>query len=723
MDITDILDSLNDRQRDAVAAEPGPLLVLAGAGSGKTRVLVHRMAWLMRTQGVSPTRMLAVTFTNKAAQEMRTRIEGLLGVPAAGLWIGTFHGLCHRLLRTHWQAADLPQLFQILDSDDQLRLVRRALKNLNIDETKLPPKTVQWFINQQKDAGIRPNAIAPGHDIRLARMRDVYAHYQDACERAGAVDFTELLLRAHEMLRAHPEIAAHYSERFLHVLVDEFQDTNAIQYQWLNTLSQRHRNLFVVGDDDQSIYGWRGACIENIQRFDKDFPGASVIRLEQNYRSTSIILDAANALISRNTNRLGKNLWTDGAKGELIQLYSAFNEVDEARFVIEKIRQWVNDGNLRSEVAILYRSNAQSRVFEETLVGAAIPYRVYGGQRFFERAEIKDALSYLRLITNRDDDTALERIINMPTRGIGDRTLETIRHIARTQTMSLWNSMRHALATNVFTARAANALHAFVKLIETLDADSRDHSLGERVQLSLDRSGLLKHFRDQQNIKEQSRADNLEELVNAAAQFEDMDMSEELLPPMAAFLSHAALESGNPENNEWDDCVQLMTLHSAKGLEFANVFICGLEERLFPHSMSMDSENELEEERRLCYVGVTRARKHLTLTYADTRRIHGSETPQRPSRFLAEFPKELIEDIGPRRQPAPSRAIMSSRVDAVPQAFSGDYYVGQRVAHAKFGEGTILNHEGRGPHARVQINFERQGTKWLVLSYANLSAV
>jgi DNA helicase-2/ATP-dependent DNA helicase PcrA len=654
---------------------------------------------------------------------MRGRIESMLGVPAGGMWVGTFHGLAHRLLRTHYRDVNLPQTFQILDSEDQYRLIRRVLKAMNLDEAQWVPKQVQWFINGQKDEGRRPKHIDDRGDPYLGQMLRIYQTYEEACHRAGVVDFAELLLRAHELWRDRPDILAHYQNRFGEVLVDEFQDTNAIQYAWLRLLTQGGNHLFVVGDDDQSIYGWRGARIENIQRFHKDYPGAQMIRLEQNYRSTGTILNAANALIDHNTGRLGKKLWTDGGKGEPIYIYGAFNDLDEARFIADKLRRWVEDGNRRSEAAVLYRSNAQSRVIEEALISAGIPYRVYGGFRFFERAEIKDALAYLRLIANRNDDPSFERVVNTPTRGIGDRTLEQVRLQARQAGSSLWEAARVVGGSNELGARGSAALRVFLDLIDRLAEEVKDLPLFEQAEHAIQKSGLIAHYQKEKGEKGQARVENLEELVSAARQFEyspeELDMA-----PLPAFLAHAALEAGEGQAEENTDCVQLMTLHSAKGLEFPLVFLAGVEEGMFPHNRSVEEPGRLEEERRLCYVGITRAKKHLYITYAETRRLHGSDMYQSPSRFIAEIPKELTEEV--RVRTSVSRPVLAAPasvykkpVDDAPAGLK----LGQRVTHAKFGEGVVLSYEGRGSHARVQVNFKNAGSKWLVVQYANLEAI
>ena len=718
MDVSFIIEPLNDAQREAVTASQDPLLVLAGAGSGKTRVLVHRVAWLVQVEGVSPYGILAVTFTNKAAGEMRSRIEKLIGVPTRGMWVGTFHGLAHRLLRAHWQQAGLPQAFQVIDSDDQYRIIRRVLKSLEVDESRWPPRQLQWFINARKDEGLRPQHIEHKGDPYQRQQIAVYQAYEELCQRSGLVDFAELLLRAHELWLQHPELLAHYQQRFQHILVDEFQDTNTIQYAWLRVLAGRSSAITIVGDDDQSIYGWRGARIENLQRFEKDFPGARTLRLEQNYRSTAIILKAANTLIANNDARLGKNLWTEGNEGEPIQLYTAMNEQDEARFVVEQMQDLIDKGEARSHIAVLYRSNAQSRVFEERLLQSGIPYRVYGGLRFFERQEIKDALAYLRLCENREDDASFERVVNRPPRGIGERTLASVRERARVQKISLWASAQSLREDDTLTARAGNALGKFLQLVDTLAEELQQLALAEQVEHAVQGAGLRDHYAKEKGEKGQARIENLDELVNAAREFEFDAEDEEQLEPMPAFLSHAALEAGEGQAGQWEDCVQLMTLHSAKGLEFDTVFLCGLEEGLFPHQRSVEEAGRLEEERRLCYVGITRARQRLLLTHAEHRRLHGSDAYCMPSRFINELPAELIEEIRPRIQVSRPYVHHAGRAPLEPQPQG--LGLGQRVQHATFGDGVVLNYEGQGAHARVQVNFESAGTKWLVVAYANL---
>lgn len=721
MDVSSLLNPLNDAQRLAVTAPVGPMLVLAGAGSGKTRVLVHRIAWLMAVENASPYSILAVTFTNKAAAEMRGRLAQLLEIPVNGMWAGTFHGLAHRLLRAHWREAGLPEGFQILDADDQQRLIRRLLKALNMDDAKWQPKQLQWFINARKDEGQRPADIDDQGDPTVRQMLRVYSAYEEACARAGVIDFAELLLRAHDLWRTHPELLAHYQQRFRHILVDEFQDTNWIQYDWIRQLGLAHHSVCLVGDDDQSIYGWRGARSDNLQRFKKDFPSAQILRLEQNYRSTGAILAAANALIANNTERLGKNLWTASDVGEPIAFYVAFNDLDEARCVVERIKQWREEGGAWSDCAVLYRSNAQSRVLEEALLMQAVPYRVYGGLRFFERAEIKDALAYLRLIANRDDDAAFERAVNTPLRGIGERSLDAVRERARALNVSLWRAAQDLLSTGQLAGRAGLAIGGFLALIDRLATETANLSLAEQVEYVIGHSGLIPHFQKEKGEKGQARLENLDELVTAARQYINEDSA---MTPLAAFLSHTALESGDAQGAADQDSVQLMTLHSAKGLEFPLVFMCGMEEGLFPHQMSAHNPARLEEERRLCYVGITRARRQLYFTCAERRRLHGAEIIARPSRFIKEIPVEYLREVRPRlnvSQPFTqtyARALSGGSI--FPAARDDGFALGQRVRHNHFGEGVILNCEGSGASARVQINFAQGGAKWLVVAYANL---
>ena len=731
-----LTDTLNSHQQEAVTASLGHQLILAGAGSGKTRVLIHRIAWLIEEENQSPFSILAVTFTNKAAAEMRHRLEALRSTPVTGMWVGTFHGIAHRLLRAHWRDANLPETFQILDSSDQNRLVRRVLKELGIDETQWPVKQAQWFINGKKDEALRPQHIE-AHDVFTKTMVKIYTAYEAACARAGVIDFAELLLRAHELWLQHPELLQHYQQRFKHILIDEFQDTNALQYAWIRLLAGKDNHLMLVGDDDQSIYGWRGAKIENILRFTTDYPTATTIRLEQNYRSTGNILSAANKLISHNGERLGKNLWTEDSKGEPISVYAAFNELDEARFIVSRIQSWFTHGNKYSECAILYRSNAQSRVLEECLLQNKIPYRVYGGQRFFERIEIKDALAYLRLLANRNDDPGFERVINTPTRGIGDKTVETVRDLAREQKISLWEATKQVIHNQLLPARATSALENFQTLIDKLDLDTKGVELYEQTDHVIQCSGLYEFYRKEKGEKGEMRLENLDELITATRQFDPNLMETEVpMSSLHAFLSHAALEAGDQQADKFQDSVQLMTLHSAKGLEFPLVFMAGVEEGLFPHEMSMDDPNRIEEERRLCYVGITRAMKKLYLTYAETRRLHGREVFHRASRFLRELPIECIEEVRLKTKiirPAPTahkewysgNRVSSLAGERKVGEGNADYpfRLGATVQHNKFGHGTVLNYDGQGMHARIHINFKDAGAKWLMLGVAKLIAL
>jgi DNA helicase II / ATP-dependent DNA helicase PcrA len=718
MDVTTIINSLNDAQRLAVTAPSQAMLVLAGAGSGKTRVLVHRIAWQIKVEGVSPHSILAVTFTNKAAKEMRGRIEDLLNISAHNLWIGTFHGIAHRLLRRHAQQARLPETFQVMDSGDQLRVIKRLLSTLNFDDKQWPPKEMQWYINAQKDEGIRARHCVETGDSHERQRLIIYKAYEELCDRSGLVDFAELLLRAHELLRDNADVLEFYQKRFTQVHVDEFQDTNTIQYAWLRLLTDGKDNLFVVGDDDQSIYGWRGAKIENIYSFQRHYPNHQIIKLEQNYRSTGTILKASNKVITNNTGRMGKELWTEAGDGDLISLYAAFNEQDEAYFVVDRIRAWVNEGGLRSDTAILYRSNAQSRQFEEKLMATGTPYIVYGGLRFFDRAEIKNALAYLRLIANRHDDASFERVINTPTRGIGAKAIDEMRNIARDQSVSLWSAAILLINQRTMSARATNALIVFLELIKALAKDIEELTLDEKVKRIVEKSGLMALYQNEKMDKGDEKIENLEELVNAAKLFEFDKDNEDKLGEVDMFLSYAALEAGVSQSEESEDCVQLMTLHSAKGLEFKQVFLVGLEEGLFPSQQSVDDAGRLEEERRLCYVGMTRAMQQLYLTYAESRRLYGRETYPRPSRFLREIPAELLQEV--RMRATISRPVNAVQTKSAKFQTQGSYKLGQRVSHAKFGEGVVLQIEGEGAQERVQINFKPAGVKWLMLAYAKL---
>ncbi len=725
----DSLDELNGAQRQAVTSTAQRLLVLAGAGSGKTRVLVQRIAWLIKHQGLLPHQLLAVTFTNKAAGEMRHRIESFTG-NASRLWVGTFHGLSHRLLRLHANDAHLPDNFQIIDSDDQLRLIKRLINERGWDDEACDPKRAMGFINRQKDEGKRAQDVSVAAAMpEIAMFAELYRLYEQHCQRCGTVDFAEILLRVYELWRDNPNILAHYQQRFSHILVDEFQDTNTIQYAWLKLLCTPTNNIMIVGDDDQSIYGWRGAKIENIHRFHKDFPSAVTIRLEQNYRSTSTILAAANALISNNSARLGKELWTQGVQGETLTLYGAFNEIDEARFIVDRIRDWCHGGGNFEDIAILYRSNAQSRVLEQGLRQANIPYRVYGGLRFFDRAEIKDVLAYLRLLVNLDDDTAFERVLNLPPRGVGERTLASIRELAASQQISLYNAAK-AYFPSIPLGRISNGLRQFFECIEDMLAQVKVVNLSTLTQHVLQKSGLMMYVKTQPGERTQARVENLHELVQAANQFHQAydEMfehttlnSEETLP---SFLSEVALDAGEREQDQ-ESCIKLMTLHSAKGLEFPLVFLAGMEDGLFPHHRCLHDRALLEEERRLCYVGLTRAMRKLYLTYAEKRAFAGLSGVNRPSRFIDEIPNNLINAMNMN-----AKILMPSHTHTPvkrtnPNKLSDDFpfRLGQRVRHQRFGEGIILSGDGSGDTARVQVNFAQEGRKWLVLAYAKLEPV
>ena len=728
MDISHILDGLNASQRDAVSAPLSNALVVAGAGSGKTRVLVHRIAWLIDVEGVSPHGILAVTFTNKAAAELRARTESLLNVSSRSMWVGTFHGLAHRLLRMHWAEAELPQNFQIIDSDDQVRLIKRIMKAQDIDEKKWPARQAAWFINGQKDEGKRAHEVVAADDLFQLTHKRIYQAYEEVCDQGGLVDFAELLLRSHELWLNDATLLAHYQQRFAHLLVDEFQDTNTIQYAWLRVLAGKTSKVMAVGDDDQSIYGWRGAKVENIHQFSEDFADVATVRLEQNYRSTQTILDAANGLIQRNTNRLGKELWSEGEQGELIKVYAGFNDLDEARFIAERIQQWMDDGGSANEAAILYRSNAQSRVLEEALLRLNIPYQIYGGQRFFERAEIKNALAYMRLMEDRHSDTAFERVVNTPTRGIGDKTLEGIRQLARANQTSLWQAAKEGIAGGAFTARVNGAVGGFVTLIDELaDAVAPMH-LDELAEHIIDASGLLEFHSQERGERGLARKENLQELVSACRQFsgdlvfpfEDSDRAE--VSVLQEFLDQMTLDAGDRQSAQGPS-VQMMTLHSAKGLEFPLVFLGGMEEGLFPHRMSSEEPGRLEEERRLAYVGITRAMQELYLTYAESRRLHGQDSYNRPSRFLLEIPQDLLSEV---RMKASTQGLFSGGYggggSGLFEEEANGMRMGQRVLHGKYGEGVVLQFEGNGERAKVQVNFA-EGAKWLMVGYANLQVM
>ncbi|MFQ3230113.1 DNA helicase II [Reinekea sp.] len=712
------LDLLNAEQKAAVTSDSRHLLVLAGAGSGKTRVLTHRIGWLVAAGLASPFSVLAVTFTNKAAREMKGRIEELLETPSYGLWVGTFHGLAHRLLKAHWQQANLPQNFTVMDSDDQLRLVKRIMAEMNIADDRIQPKQAQWFINGQKDEGRRAEYVQTQGDWYQETLRDIYLRYEELCQQGGLVDFGELLLRAHELWLNQPDVLAHYQDRFTHVLVDEFQDINEIQYAWLQVLVGEKLSLTIVGDDDQSIYGWRGAKVENIQNFSQTQHDVEVVRLEQNYRSTANILNAANAVIENNSGRLGKKLWTEGDDGQPIRLYAGFNEQDEARFIADEMKRLIDGSTNPSEIALLYRSNAQSRVLEEALIQVQVPYRIYGGVRFYERMEIRNAVAYLRLVVNRLDDASMERIINVPPRGIGNKTIETLRLFARDQGCSLWQAAELALDNGVFTARAGNALKNFLQLIADIETEVQEQDdLGDIVKFVNNASGMIEYHEKEKGEKGRTRIENLNELITAAQSFTteiDVDTTAEML---AQFLGEASLDAGDGQADEFEDSVNLMTLHSAKGLEFDHVFLAGMEENLFPHKMSMDDIGGIQEERRLAYVGITRAKCELTLTYAESRRLYGSETFNSLSRFVREIPDEFLSEVRLRSQVSRPVNFGLQQNMAVEDA---GLSMGQRVEHTMFGEGTIINAEGGGAQTRVTVAFDEGKERVLMLQYANL---
>ncbi|GAB7562128.1 UvrD-helicase domain-containing protein [Methylobacillus methanolivorans] len=722
---TSLLDGLNDKQLEAVTLPHQSALILAGAGSGKTRVLTTRIAWLIQTGQVSPHGILSVTFTNKAAKEMLTRLGAMLPINIRGMWAGTFHGLCNRLLRAHHREAELPATFQILDTADQLSSIKRVMKAMNVDDEKFPPKQVLGYINSCKEEGLRAYAVE-AYDSHSQRMREIFEEYDKQCQREGVVDFAELLLRCYELLSRNNSIREHYQHRFKYILVDEFQDTNRLQYLWLKLLAGADNCIFAVGDDDQSIYAFRGARVGNMRDFEHDFNVQNIVKLEQNYRSHSNILDAANAIIMHNRNRLGKNLWTSAGKGEPIRIYEGYNDKDEATFIVDEIKALHKEGTELSQIALLYRSNAQSRILEHELFSANLPYRVYGGLRFFERAEIKHALAYLRLIASGDDDTALLRVINFPTRGIGARSLEQLQELARQQDSSLWQ----AACAKAGDGKPGRGLDGFVALIKQMQEESVGLTLAEQVELATRLSGLRDHYAADKEGED--RLANLDELVNAAIAFMNQDIGmqvdengEVAMSILAQFLAHASLEAGEHQADVGRDALQLMTVHAAKGLEFNTVFISGLEEGLFPHEQSSYESNGLEEERRLMYVAVTRARQRLYISFAQNRMLHGQVRYGIPSRFLDEIPEDLVKrlnTVSNKSYGNSSQYTPPPPVAARPQA-NMPWKIGQAVAHAKFGQGVVVNYEGNANDLRVQVNFGKEGLKWLALEYAKLEAL
>ncbi|MDI1299040.1 DNA helicase II [Methylotenera sp.] len=726
-----LLTGLNNKQLEAVTLPQQSALILAGAGSGKTRVLTARIAWLIQTGQVSPTGLLAVTFTNKAAKEMLTRITASLPINTRGMWVGTFHGLCNRLLRAHHREAGLPASFQILDIADQLSVIKRLMKLMNVDDEKFPPKQVQNFINGCKDEGLRAHAVE-AYDPHSTKMREIFDEYDKQCQRDGVADFAELLLRCYELLERDANIRGHYQSRFKYILVDEFQDTNRLQYLWLKLLAGEDNCMFAVGDDDQSIYGFRGARVGNMRDFERDFKVQNVVKLEENYRSHSNILDAANAIISHNNNRLGKNLWTSAGAGEPVRVYDAYNDTDEAQFIVDEIKMLHCEGTSLGEIALLYRSNAQSRILEQALFNANLPYRVYGGLRFFERAEIKHALAYMRLIANANDDTALLRVINFPTRGIGARSLEQLQEVARAENCSIWQAAINKVGNGKLGAKG---IEGFVALIRQMVDNAYGISLRELTELAITMSGLTAHY---ENDKEgEDRIENLKELVTAAVSFTNKDFGnhnnvdgETDQDLLTQFLSHASLEAGEHQADVGREALQLMTVHASKGLEFKAVFISGLEEGLCPHEQSLFENAGLEEERRLMYVAVTRARQRLYLSHAQSRMLHGKVRYGIPSRFLDEIPEELLKRLnskpaarsGSNRDYSELPAMMSKQQSST-QKNAMPWKIGQQVAHTKFGNGVVVSYEGNANDMRVQVNFGREGLKWLALEFAKLTPI
>ena len=721
MDVSHILDNLNEDQRNAVTSEKQHLLVLAGAGSGKTRVLVHKIAWEVEALGRNPSSIMAVTFTNKAANEMRSRIEELLQSPMLDSWVGTFHGLSHKLLKRFHKEAGLASGFTILDSDDQLRIIKRISKDLSLDEATWPARQSQWQINTWKDDGYRSKDVDEKGDFYTETVNKIYKEYEELCIKDDLVDFGELLLKSYEVLINSPSVKDFFQTRFQSILIDEFQDTNTIQYKWLREIASKKANVTAVGDDDQSIYGWRGAKVEHVNSFTDDYKNTEIVRLEQNYRSTNVILNAANALIDNNKDRLGKNLWTEKLEGEQIILYQAYNEQDEARFVADVLKEWMNKGGAYEETAVLYRSNAQSRALEEALLRVSIPYRIYGGLRFYERLEIKNAIAYLKIIFNNKDNPSFERSISNPTRGVGEKTLGKIRQAAKKFNISYIKASAKLIDEGLIGGRGGAGLKDYLEFIIGCKQFIEENTLSELMELIIKESGLYAYHAKEAGEKGKTRTENLEELITATKNFEQSIKDEKTNVEIAeSYLDVISLDSGDRQASEHDDAAQLMTMHSAKGLEFKLVLLTGLEESLFPHGRSMESAAQLEEERRLCYVAITRAMEKLYITHAESRRLHGTDTFNPPSRFLREIPKELIDEIRPRAQtniPYNRKGFNETKMEFEEEI---GIALGQKVKHKKFGEGIVLNYEGSGDSARVQVNFDEFGTKWLVMAYANL---
>ena len=716
MGITYTIDNLNEAQRNAVCSQSSNSLVIAGAGSGKTRVLIQRILWLIENNNFSPYSILAVTFTNKAAREIKTRLTESLNTNIDSMWVGTFHGICYRILRTNYREVNLPKNFQIIDSDDQIRIIKRIMKDNDIENSQIIPKQVAWYINKKKDQSIRSNKTKDDDFISIQNNK-IYKLYEEYCNASGLVDFGEIILRTLELLKQNKEKKNYYNNIFKSILIDEFQDTNTIQYQLIKTMAGRNPSIFAVGDDDQSIYGWRGAKVENIKKLQKDFKDIEIHRLEQNYRSSGNILEAANNIILNNDSRMGKNLWTEDKSGELIKIFSASDETEEANFVIETIQNFISDDFGRNEIAILYRSNAQSRIFEEKLIANGIPYRIYGGFRFFERAEIKDVIAYMRLAVSNSDNNSFERIINNPPRGIGEKTKQTLREYSKDKGISLFNSIENITEESLLTKKACQSLKEFQNIIKNIQSILKEGELPHQINEIISITGIKSVYEKNKTEQARSKLENLDELVSAASEFTNIDLDEgETI--IDAFLTHTSLESGEGQGDEWDECVQLMTLHSSKGLEFPIVFLVGLEENLFPSRMSIEEDN-LEEERRLCYVGITRARKKLFISHAQMRRQYGNDNYCLPSRFLNEIPQNVVEEIGHKSK----MYFKKSGDHNGSQSYKEESIMGKRVVHKKFGEGIVVSVEGRDSNTRVQVSFDEVGTKWLILAISNLEQI
>ena len=710
------LNNLNEAQRDAVCNLSQNSLVIAGAGSGKTRVLIQRILWLVEDNDYSPFSVLAVTFTNKAAKEIKSRLFETLNISIESMWVGTFHGICYRILRANYEKVSLPRNFQIIDTDDQVRIIKRIMKDNEIDNSQILPKQVAWYINKKKDQSIRSNKTKDDDFISI-QYNKIYKIYEKYCNESGLVDFGEIILRTLELLKNNKEVKLYYHNLFKSILIDEFQDTNTIQYELIKILTNDNTSVFAVGDDDQSIYGWRGAKIENIDKFQKDYKDTKVFRLEQNYRSSGNILNAANSVILNNSSRMGKNLWTDDKNGDPIKIFSASDEGDEANFVIETIQNHLSEDYKKSEIAILYRSNAQSRVFEEKLIMKGIPYKIYGGFRFFERAEIKDVVAYMRLAVSSKDDNSFERIVNTPPRGIGEKTKNLLREFAKSKKKTLYESIPLAIEDSIFTKKSGESLTQFYNLIQVIKSILEKDDLPFQINEIIKVSQIKSMYEKSKTEQSRSKLENLDELISAAQEFlnADVDENETIID---AFLTHTSLESGEGQGSDWDECIQMMTLHSSKGLEFPIVFLVGLEENLFPSRMSIEEDN-LEEERRLCYVGITRARQKLYISHAQMRRQYGSENYCMPSRFLSEIPKDVVEEIGFN----PKNFFNRSKIQDKKNAYKENSIMGKRVLHKKFGEGVVISSEGSDSNTRVQVSFDEVGIKWLILAVANLEEI